>query len=37
MSFIQMLGVASGFVSVLVLALYIDSTASEQLYTLPAS
>jgi 4-hydroxybenzoate polyprenyltransferase len=35
MSFIQMLGVAAGFVSVLVLALYIDSTASEQLYTLP--
>ncbi|EEB79255.1 prenyltransferase, UbiA family [marine gamma proteobacterium HTCC2148] len=35
MPFIQMLGVAAGFVSVLVLALYIDSSASEQLYRLP--
>ena len=35
MSFIQTLGVSAGFVSVLVLALYIDSTASEQLYLLP--
>ena len=33
--FIQMLGIAAGFISVLVLALYIDSTASEQLYRMP--
>ena len=33
--FIQVLGIAAGFVSVLVLALYIDSTASEQLYLIP--
>lgn len=35
MQFIQMLGIAAGFMSVLVLALYIDSTASEQLYRVP--
>lgn len=33
--FIQMLGIVAGFISVLVLALYIDSTASEQLYRMP--
>ena len=35
MGFVQTLGVSAGFTSVLVLALYIDSTASEQLYRLP--
>ena len=32
---IQILGVTSGFLSTLVLALYIDSTASGELYSLP--
>ncbi len=34
-SFIQTLGISTGMISVLVLALYIDSTASEQLYRTP--
>lgn len=32
---IQMLGIAAGFICVLLLALYIDSTASSQLYRMP--
>ena len=33
--FIQILGVSAGFISVLVLALYIDSTASAKIYFMP--
>jgi 4-hydroxybenzoate polyprenyltransferase/phosphoserine phosphatase len=33
--FVQILGITAGFISVLVLALYIDSTASAQLYRKP--
>jgi len=33
--FVQMLGIVAGFVAVLVLALYIDSTASAELYRMP--
>jgi len=33
--FVQILGIVAGFISVLVLALYIDSTASAQLYRKP--
>lgn len=32
---IQILGIAAGFISVLLMALYIDSTASSQLYRMP--
>jgi len=33
--FIQILGVSAGFISVLLLALYIDSTASAKIYFMP--